>query len=226
MKKSGRESHGSSTCRPPVLQHQTHNTAFYQCFWNKHDCHAANTPGVHYPTEIFLSSATLWRLSKRSARERFTRRESVRLSSASQRFGSAWTSVWASSCLYDGVRRDTLFSFWPPPPSQIPHQSIWFMFVWLSLDHSCFSNSCCWLFWGPDGFITVLYVSFMGRVWWGSPSLYVDPLRLVSSDEALVIYALQASQRKMQPELRHGGQRLEPNLLTSGLCSFASTLSL
>ncbi|KAK7123187.1 hypothetical protein R3I94_020093 [Phoxinus phoxinus] len=50
---------------------------------------ATNTPGVHYPTEIFLSSATLWRMSKRSARERFTRLESVRLSSASQRFGSA-----------------------------------------------------------------------------------------------------------------------------------------
>lgn len=73
------------------------------------------------------------------------------------------------------------------------------MFVWLSLDRSCFSNSCCWLFWGPDGFIAVLQVSFMGHLWWGSPSLYVDPLRLVSSGEALVIYDLQPSQGKIQP---------------------------
>lgn len=52
------------------------------------DCHA-NTPGVHYPTGIFLSRSTLRTLSKRSAREKCTRLESVRLSSASQRFGSA-----------------------------------------------------------------------------------------------------------------------------------------
>lgn len=171
---------------------------FYQYFWNKHHCHA-NTPGVHYPTEIFfIQCNTLETVKALRSWEIYSSGECTAVLCLTAIVSSGLEAlehlyVPPVVCNSDGVRRDTLFSFWPPLPSQIPHQSIWFMFVWLSLDHSCFSNSCCWLFWSPDGFIAVLKVSFMGRMWWGSPSLYVDPRRLVTSGEALVIYALQPS---------------------------------
>lgn len=80
------------------------------------------------------------------------------------------------------------------------------MFVWLRLTYSC---------------IGVQMASCMGHLWWGSPSLYIDPWRLESSGEALVIYPLWASQR----EIHLWRAALGANRLTSGLYSFASMVN-
>lgn len=151
---------------------------------------------------------------------RFTCLEPVLLSSTSkllsaafgdkQQFGSL-IHLHVSLVVFnsDGVRKDTL-SLSVNLLSISKSKSVHLVSVWLCLVHSCFSYSFCWLYWGPDGhahtrrltrtctLVAVLQVVFMGHLWWGSPTLYNDPRRLVSTGEALNKCAQLPSLRKIK----------------------------